>query len=139
MRPSTATGPLRHWAPEVGDAEVAFACPSLPGAPADALPRVWPGRGLGLPETDVPGLVTALGTVMATPQFWRARRSGAGRGSEQIWSVPHTDPADGFLYVVGPCGRWNNTAGYRPVHSFAIPLGDVGGLRSRLAAHLHTG
>ncbi|MEV8611534.1 hypothetical protein AB0383_27020 [Amycolatopsis sp. NPDC051373] len=65
------------------------------------------------------------------------RGSGAGCGSGQIWSVPLT--RNGFTYVTGPCGRWNNTAGHRPAETFSVALADVRGLRIRLAAHLHTG
>ncbi|WP_326565429.1 hypothetical protein VSH64_26645 [Amycolatopsis rhabdoformis] len=123
------------WSVLVGEAEVVFGRVLRPGEGEPELPRVWAGRGLGLRDEDVPPFVGALGEVMGTPQFWQAR--GAGRGSEQIWSVPLT--RNGFTYVTGPCGRWNNTVGHRPTETFAVALADVRGLRIRLAAHLHTG
>ncbi|MEV0070554.1 MULTISPECIES: hypothetical protein [unclassified Amycolatopsis] len=127
----------RGWSVHVGDTEVVFGRTLRPGEGEADLPRVWAGRGLGLRDEDVPAFVAALGEVMATSQFWHARGSGAGRGSEQIWSVPLT--RNGFTYVTGPCGRWNNTAGHRPVETVSVALADVRGLRIRLAAHLHTG
>ncbi|MFI5611132.1 hypothetical protein [Amycolatopsis sp. NPDC051903] len=81
--------------------------------------------------------VTTLGEVVKTVQFSHSRGSGAGRGSEQIWSVPVT--RNGFTYVAGPCGRWNNTAGHCLAETFGVALADVRGLRIRPAAHLHLG
>ncbi|WP_432855116.1 hypothetical protein ACQPXB_21695 [Amycolatopsis sp. CA-161197] len=115
-----------------------FVCtaPSEDHAPVQALPRVWDGRGLGLPERDVAGFTAALGEIMKTPLFWRSYR-GAGRGAARTWAEPHTDPEDGFVYVSGPCGDASDLVGYRPVNTFTIALADVRGLRIRLAAHLH--
>ncbi|MBE1496240.1 hypothetical protein H4696_003340 [Amycolatopsis lexingtonensis] len=50
--------------------------------------------------------------------------------------MPRPDTEDGFVYVSGPCSSWENTAGYRPVYSFSVPLPDVRGLRIRLSAYL---
>ncbi|WIY06668.1 hypothetical protein QRX60_23500 [Amycolatopsis mongoliensis] len=113
---------------QLDDTDAVFTCaPSVEDhTAARVLPRVWPGRGLGLPKQDIPGFVAALGEVMKTRRYWQERQAKGTRA----------DPDDGFGYVSGPCSRWENTAGYRPVYSFSAPLPDVRGLRIRFSAYL---
>ncbi|HWD03275.1 MAG TPA: hypothetical protein VG674_12570 [Amycolatopsis sp.] len=128
---------LRRWTIQLRENVAIFTCtPSVEEhATARSMPRVWDGRGLGLPESDVAGFAAALGEIMKTPLFWRAYR-GAGRRPAQRWAQPHRDDEDGFVYLNGPCGKASDVVGYRPVCRFTIDLVDVRGLRIRLAAHL---
>ncbi|WP_432850582.1 hypothetical protein ACQPXB_21605 [Amycolatopsis sp. CA-161197] len=132
------TGELRRWTVEVGETDARFTWTPLQvgHTAANTVPRAWDGHGLGVPAHDVPVLNSALKEIMKTPAFWQAYRS-AGRGAAQVWSEPHTDPDDGFVYVTGPCGLPSEVVGYRPVSSFTLDLADLRGLRIRLAAHLH--
>lgn len=105
-----------------------------------AAPRVWGGRGLALHEDDLPAFAKALGEVMKLPTYWTAR-ARAGRlalDGEPAWSAPRHDPADGFVYVTGPCDPPHTEPGYRPAGSFTLDLADVRALRVRIAAYLHT-
>jgi hypothetical protein len=133
---------MQRWTVEVSEEGATFS-----GAPrvedhtaARALPRVWAGRGLGLPDDEVPGLASALREVMNTHAYWTARhRHGGtqeGRGGADDWSVPRRDDDDGFVYITGPCGHWNGDAGYRPAAAFTLWLPDVRGLRIRLVGYL---
>ncbi|WP_284748227.1 hypothetical protein [Amycolatopsis sp. RTGN1] len=126
---------MERWTARVGGAEAIFSCAPLveDHTAARALPRVWAGRGLGVPAQDLPGLVAALGEVMKTPLYWRSRQPVA---DAPVWSAPRPDPDDGFVYVAGPCGRLDDTVGYRPVYTFTIALTDMRDLRIRLTAHL---
>ncbi|MFI5611575.1 hypothetical protein [Amycolatopsis sp. NPDC051903] len=127
----------KRWTIRLREDVAAFSCtpPAADHAVAQALPRVWNGRGLGLPAHEVPTFAAALGEIMKQPVFWRAY-SGAGRCRAQRWAEPHVDPEDGFVYVSGPCRDSAETVGYRPVESFTIALANVRGLRIRMAAHL---
>jgi hypothetical protein len=147
MRKGTVTmiivsGPaMRRWTVQVSEDHATFS--GAPGVEdhiaAQALPRVWAGRGLGLANTDLQGFAAALGEVMKTHLYQSARhRHGthAGRGSAEVWSVPRRDDDDGFVYFSGPCGEGNGQVGYRPAATFTIWLPDVRGLRIRPAAYL---
>ncbi|MEU4251421.1 hypothetical protein AB0F15_28805 [Amycolatopsis sp. NPDC026612] len=104
-----------------------------------ATPRVWGGRGLALPEEDLPAFAKALGEVMKLPTYWTAR-ARAGRltlDGDPAWSEPRHDPQDGFVYVSGPCDPRHAEPGYRPAGSFTLDLADIRALRVRIAAYLH--
>jgi hypothetical protein len=107
---------------------------------AQALPRVWAGRGLGVHEDELAGFTSGLAEVMKTPPYWsaQARRRGeaANREHTEPWSVPRRDDDDGFVYTTGPTGRPGGDAGYRPATVFSLALTDVRSLRIRLAAYL---
>jgi hypothetical protein len=106
---------------------------------AQALPRVWAGRGLGLAETDLPGFAAAVAEVMKTHLYQASRyrhRTLTGRGGAEAWSVPYRDDDDGFVYFGGPCGTPGGQVGYRPAATFTIWLPEARGLRIRLAAYL---
>jgi len=98
-------------------------------------PRVREGRGLALPEEDLPGFAKALGEVMKLPTYWTAR-ARAGRlthDGEPAWSEPRHDPQDGFVHVSGPC----HPPQPEPGGSFTVELADIRALRVRIAAYLH--
>jgi hypothetical protein len=133
---------MQRWTVEVSGEGATFS-----GAPrvedhtaACALPRVWAGRGLGLPDDEVPGIASALKEVMKTHAYWTARHrhrgTQAGCGGADDWSVPRRDDNDGFVYITGPCGRWTGDVGYRPAAAFTLWLPTVRGLRIRLMAYL---
>lgn len=130
------TPAMERWTVRVDRTEADFSCAPLveDHTAARALPRVWAGRGLGVPDVDVPGLVAALGEVMKTPAYWRSR---APVGPAMSWSRPWQDPEDGFVYLSGPCGQAAGAAGYRPVYSFSVELAAVRDLRIRLTAYHH--
>lgn len=138
----TATRDMQRWSAEVSEESVTFRCaPHLEDhTAASALPRVWPGRGLGISEIDLRGLTTAIAEVMKTNAYWRARhRAGTqdGRGERTVWSVPRRDDEDGFVYLTGPCGHPTGEVGYRPAVAFDLLLPEIRGLRIRLTAYLH--
>jgi hypothetical protein len=134
------TRAMRRWTAEVSAGDATFR-----GAPqvedhtaARALPRVWAGRGLGLPEDELPGFTSALAEVMKTQPYWlaqaRLRESAVGR--PDTWSLPRRDDDDEFVYLAGPAGRATGDAGYRPATVFSLALTDIRGLRIRLTAYL---
>lgn len=127
----------QRWTIRLHEDVTVFTCtpPAGAHAVAQSLPRVWDGRGLGLPAHEVPTFATALGAVMKQPVFWRAYRRADQRHA-QPWAEPHVDPDDGFVYVCGPCRDSSENVGYRPVNSFTIALANVRALRIRMAAHL---
>jgi hypothetical protein len=102
--------------------------------PAPAGPRVWSGRGLAMPEADLPTLGKALGEVMKLPVYWsaRARAEDRAAGERDVWSAPRHDPADGFVHIAGPC----HLPAEHPGAAFALSLVHVRGLRVRIAAYL---
>jgi hypothetical protein len=130
---------MERWTVRVDQGEAIFSCAPLveDHTAARALPRVWAGRGLGVPDVDVPGLIASLGEVMKTPAYWRSRPAH-GDPAPAAWSRPRRDPEDGFVYLTGPCGHDAGGAGYRPVYSFSIDLTSVRDLRIRLTAHRHS-
>jgi hypothetical protein len=134
------TRAMERWTVRIDSAEAVFSCAPLveDHTAARALPRVWSGRGLGVPDVDLPGLIAALGEVMKTPAYWRARTPGGHQpGVTPAWSRPRRDPEDGFVYLSGPCGHDTGGAGYRPVYSFSIGVAAVRDLRIRLTAYHH--
>ncbi len=136
------TRAMERWTVRVDGTEAVFSCAPLveDHTAARALPRVWAGRGLGVPDVDLPGLVAALGEVMKTPAYWRSRPPGSHRpGIVPEWSPPRRDPEDGFVYLNGPCGHDTGGAGYRPAYTFTIALSSVRALRIRLTAYQHAG
>jgi hypothetical protein len=130
---------MRRWTVEVSEDVAIFS-----GAPqvedhtaARGLPRVWPGRGLGLPESELQGFTAALAEVMKTHAYWHARsRRPAGSSEADGWSVPRRDDDDGFVYITGPAGQRNGNAGYSPASVFSLDLAGIRGLRIRLTAYL---
>lgn len=107
----------------------------VPAGRGPAAPRGSAGRGLALREEDLPGFAKALGEVMKLPTYWTAR-ARAGRltlEGEPTWSEPRHEPADGYVYVSGPC----EPPRPEPGGSFTVHLADVRALRVRIAAYLH--
>ena len=102
------------------------------------MPRVWSGRGLAMPAADLPGFGAALGEAMKLPDYWSARSRSAdvSAGDRAVWSVPHYDLDDDFVYISGPCLLAEPRPGYRPVTAFALALVHIRGLRIRVAAYL---
>ncbi len=135
------TRAMERWTARVNGTEAVFSCAPLveDHTAARALPRVWAGRGLGVPDVDLPGLVAALGEVMKTPAYWRGRTPGGHRpGTVNEWSLPRRDAEEGFVYVTGPCGEDTGGSGYRPVYGFTITLASVRDLRIRPTAFRHS-
>ena len=134
------TRAMERWTVRIDGTEAVFSCAPLveDHTAARALPRVWAGRGLGVPDVDLPGLIAALGELMKAPAYWRSRTPGGHRpGATMTWAQPQRDPEDAFVYVTGPCGHDTGGAGYRPVYSFTIDLASVRDLRIRLTAFRH--
>ncbi|WP_284748257.1 hypothetical protein [Amycolatopsis sp. RTGN1] len=130
-----ATREMQEWAAEIQGDEVTFrfSPPTEDLTAASELPRVWPGRGLGVLDTSLPGLRAALGEVMKAPAYWHGRaasRPGPG------WAPPHRDGEDGFVYFTGPAGQAAPTAGYRAVLCFTVAVVDVRDLRIRVTGYL---
>jgi hypothetical protein len=136
----TSSKTFRRWTVEVAGETASFRCaPSVEDHTAVcALPRVWAGRGIGLPEYDLSGFTAVVAEVMKTHAYWAARSRGDGRGIAEQWSMPRRDDDDGFVYVTGPAGHPNGDAGYRPASVFTLALADVRGLRIRLSAYLES-
>lgn len=113
----------------------AYAAPAV-----TPLPRVWPGRGLAVPEAAVAGLLAAVTAVTAADGVRRRAHGAPGAvtatrgGAAQTWARPRTDPRDRYVYVEGPVGRWSGGPGYQPTRMVTIALADLPGLRRRLAA-----
>ncbi|QYN26447.1 hypothetical protein K1T34_42350 [Amycolatopsis sp. DSM 110486] len=128
---------MQLWAVTMTAEDAIFTCAAGDDSEAWSLPRVWPGRGLGLPSAEVPAFTAAVGEVMKTPLYWRARFARPERAHAQAWAAPKVDAEDDFTYVSGPCGRDDQAVGYQPVARVVIALADLRGLRVRLAAHLH--
>lgn len=135
------TAAMQRWSVSVEAGVALFACaPSIEDHTAvRVLPRMWPGRGLGLAGTDVAGLLASVGEVMKTPLYWISRYELLRSWDAEPWTAARQDPDDGFVYVSGPCGQADGSVGYRPVYHLPVALADVRGLRIRLGAHLGTG
>jgi hypothetical protein len=134
----TATRRMGEWAAEIQDDEVVFrfSPPAEDPNAAVELPRVWPGRGLGVLESSLPGLRAALAEVMRVPAYWRGcavTEPGPG------WQEPRPDAEDGFVYLAGPAGRGGASAGYRAVSCFTVAVADIRDLRIRVTAYLAAG
>jgi len=130
-----ATRQMGLWAVEIQGHEVIFrfSPPAENLTASGELPRVWPGRGLGVLDSSLPGLQAALGEVMKAPAYWRGRmvnRPGPG------WGVPRRDAEDGFVYLTGPAGRPGPAAGYQAVSCFTVAVADVRDLRIRVSGYL---
>lgn len=130
-----ATRRMGEWTAEIRNDQVVFrfSPPAEDPNAAVELPRVWPGRGLGVLERSLPGLRAALGEVMKAPAYWRGRaanRPGPG------WNAPRQDAEDGFVYLAGPAGAGGAAAGYRAVPCFTVAVADVRELRIRVTAYL---
>ncbi|WP_344854680.1 hypothetical protein [Amycolatopsis ultiminotia] len=136
-----ATAAMRRWSVSIETGVAVFGCaPSIEDhTAARVLPRMWPGRGLGVTGTELSGLLASIAEVMKTPCYWIARREVSGAWDAQPWEPARADPDDDFVYVPGPCGRIDGSAGYRPVYHLPVALADLRGLRIRLGAHLRTG
>jgi hypothetical protein len=138
----TRTAAMQRWTVELTETDALFSYAALAEGQVTpvALPRVWPGRGLGLPAHELAGFVAALVEIMKTPRFWHAWHllgSRASRGGELVWAMAFYDPDDEFVYVGGPCGRRDDSVDYHAVHTFSVALADVRALRIRLTAYLH--
>lgn len=101
-------------------------------------PRAWNKRGFALSETDLPSFTDALAEVMKLPRYWSARAADPDRsaGEASLWSEPHYDSDEDFVYVAGPCVLADDLQGYHPATTFTIALVHVRGLRIRIAAYL---
>ena len=129
-----ATGKARWTRQYAGDA-VTFGCPART---PERTPRVWSGRGLGLPEAELAGFAAQLRRVMKEDVYWAARAAREDRhaGDAAVWSPGRYDDEDGFVYFAGPCTHGHPWPGYRPAEAFTIALPHVRGLRIRVAAYL---
>ncbi|WP_034287997.1 hypothetical protein [Amycolatopsis benzoatilytica] len=132
------TAAMQRWSVSVDGFRAIFACaPWLEDPTADrVLPRLWPGRGLGVSDADTAGLAAAVAETMKAPSYWTASHRGGRSWQEQPWSVARRDHDEGFVYFAGPCGEPEPTAGYRPAYHLPLALRDLRGLRIRLAAYL---
>nr|WP_239071976.1 hypothetical protein [Amycolatopsis sp. SID8362] len=128
---------MQRWSVSVEGDHALFSCaPWLEGSAAGVLPRIWPGRGMGVSDVDGQGLLAAVAETMKTPRYWIASRQQAGAWQDQPWGVARQDPDDGFVYLTGPCGEPDGSAGYRPTRQLPIALWTLRGLRIRLAVFL---
>ncbi|MDQ7802827.1 hypothetical protein Q5425_03740 [Amycolatopsis sp. A133] len=123
-----------RWTRQYAGHAVTFGCPARP---PERTPRVWSGRGLGLPEADWAGFAEQLRRVMKKDAYWIARAACPDRhaGDAAIWSSGRYDDEDGFVYFAGPCTHGDPWPGYRPARAFTIALPHVRGLRIRVAAY----
>ncbi|MCR6488013.1 hypothetical protein M8542_34830 [Amycolatopsis sp. OK19-0408] len=127
-----------RWTRHCAGGDVTFGCPARP---SERTPRVWGGRGLGLPEADLPKFAGQLKRVLKHETYWIARAACADprAGDAARWSPGRYDDEDGFVYFAGPCTHGDPWPGYRPADEFTIALPHVRGLRIRLAAYLAAG
>jgi hypothetical protein len=127
-----------HWTRRYAAGAVTFGCPVRT---SDRTPRVWSGRGLGLPEDELPKFAAQLRRVMKHEAYWLARADCPDRraGDAARWSSGRYDDEDGFVYFAGPCADRGLWPGYRPTPAFTIALPHVRGLRIRVAAYLAAG
>lgn len=134
------TAAMQRWSVSIDGPRAIFACaPSLEDPTADrVLPRVWPGRGLGVSGPDVAGFAAAVAETMKAPRYWIASHAAVRGWQDQPWSLARRDHDDGFVYFAGPCGGLEPTAGYQPAYHLPLALPDLRGLRIRLAHYLHT-
>jgi hypothetical protein len=124
-----------RWTRRFTAGAVTFGCPARP---SERTPRVWSGRGLGLPEAELPQFGRQLARVMKHDAYWLARAGcdDPRAGDATRWSPGRYDEEDGFVYFAGPCIHVDPWPGYRPARAFAIALPHVRGLRIRVAAYL---
>jgi len=120
-----------RWTRQYAGGAVTFGCPART---PERTPRVWSGRGLGLPEAELAEFVAQLRRVMKNEAYWIARNPHTGEAA--VWSPGHYDDEDGFVYFAGPCTHGDPWPGYRPARAFTIALPHVRGLRIRVAAYL---
>lgn len=120
-----------RWTRQYTVGAVTFGCPART---SERTPRVWSGRGLGLPEAELTDFAEQLRRVMKHKAYWLARDPRAGDAA--IWSPGHYDDEDGFVYFAGPCTHGGPWPGYRPTPAFTVALPHVRGLRIRVAAYL---
>ncbi len=127
---------MEAWTAEIREHRVIFrfSPPAENLTALGELPRVWPGRGLGVLDSALPGLRAALGEVMKTPGYWRGR---AADPSGPGWGTPWRDVEDGFVYLTGPAGRAGPAAGYQAVTCFTVAVADIRDLRIRVTGYLH--
>lgn len=127
-----------RWTRYYAGGAVTFGCPAHS---SERAPRVWGSRGLGLPESELPGFAAQLRRVMKHETYWIARAACADRraGDAARWSSGRYDDEDGFVYFAGPCTHGDPWPGYRPTEEFTITLPHVRGLRIRVAAYLAAG
>ncbi|WP_103347520.1 hypothetical protein [Amycolatopsis sp. CA-128772] len=105
-----------------------------PARTPERMPRVWSGRGLGLPDAELAEFAGQLRRVMKHDAYWAARNPSAGEA--KVWTPGRYDDEDGFVYFAGPCTHGDPWPGYRPARTFTIALPCVRGLRIRVAAYL---
>ncbi len=124
-----------RWTRYYAGNAVTFGCPART---SERTPRVWSGRGLGLPEAELAGFAAQLRRVMRNEAYWLARAACEDRyaGEAARWSPGRYDDEDGFVYFAGPCSHRDPWPGYRPARAFTIALPHVRGLRIRVAAYL---
>ncbi|MGW4057898.1 hypothetical protein ACWEGE_06445 [Amycolatopsis sp. NPDC004747] len=124
-----------HWTRQYTAAAVTFGCPART---PERTPRVWGGRGLGLPESELAGFAAQLRRVMKHEAYWIARAASPDRhaGDASVWSPGRFDDEDGFVYFAGPCSHGDPWPGYRPARAFTIALPRIRGLRIQVAAYL---
>ncbi|MBB1154666.1 hypothetical protein H4281_16110 [Amycolatopsis sp. DR6-1] len=132
------TAAMQRWSVSVDGSHAIFACaPWLEDHTADrVLPRLWPGRGLGVSDADAAGFAAAIAETMKAPNYWTASHAAARAWQDQPWSPARRDHDDGFVYFAGPCGEPGVAAGYRPAYHLPLALRDLRGLRIRVAAYL---
>ncbi|MET9002631.1 hypothetical protein [Amycolatopsis sp. Hca4] len=122
---------ISRWTRQYTAVAVTFGCP---GRTFERAPRVWSGRGLGLPEAELAGFAAQLRRVMKHEAYWIARDRHTGEAA--VWSPGRYDDEDGFVYFTGPCSHSDPWPGYRPARAFTIALPRIRGLRIRVAAYL---
>ncbi|GLY38559.1 hypothetical protein Amsp01_045830 [Amycolatopsis sp. NBRC 101858] len=128
----------QSWTRCYAGGAITFGCP---GRTYERAPRVWGGRGLGLPEDELPAFAAQLKRVMKHEAYWLARADCPDRraGDAARWSPGRYDDEDGFVYFAGPCTHGDPWPGYRPTEEFTLTLPHVRGLRIRVAAYLAAG
>ncbi|MEV6832278.1 hypothetical protein [Amycolatopsis sp. NPDC051102] len=120
-----------RWSRRYADGAVTFGSPART---PERMPRVWSGRGLGLPEAELAEFAGQLRRVMKHDEYWAARARNAGDAT--VWTPGRYDDEDGFVYFAGPCTHGDPWPGYRPARAFTVALPHVRGLRIRVAAYL---
>jgi hypothetical protein len=122
-----------RWTRQYADGSITFGSPART---PERMPRVWSGRGLGLPEGELTAFAGQLRRVMKHDAYWAARARDPRAGDAKVWTPGRYDDEDGFVYFAGPCAHGDPWPGYRPARAFTIALPHVRGLRIRVAAYL---
>lgn len=80
------TAAMRRWTVSVDGGLALFSCaPWLEDHTADrVLPRLWPGRGFGVSDTDAPGLAAAVAETMKAPAYWTASHRVGRRWQDHL-------------------------------------------------------